>query len=54
MTRKSRGWDVATPKHPVKEVEAGDRILVGEYSGNEVSIENDTYRTTYGPDGGAR
>ena len=46
--------DGATPTHPVQEVEAGDRILVGTYSGNDVSIEHDTYRTTYGPDGGAR
>ena len=47
-------WTGATPKHPVKEVSAVDRILLGKYSGNEVRIENDTYRTTYCPDGGAR
>jgi co-chaperonin GroES (HSP10) len=47
-------WTGATPKHPVKEVWAGDRIRFGTYFGNEVSIENDTDRTTYCPDGGAR
>ena len=47
-------WTGATPKHPVKEVSAGDRILFGKYSGNEVRIENTKYRTTYCPDGGAR
>jgi co-chaperonin GroES (HSP10) len=46
--------DGATPKHPVKEVEAGDRILYGKYFGNDVRIENNKYRTTYCPDGGAR
>jgi co-chaperonin GroES (HSP10) len=34
--------DGATPRHPVKEVEAGDRILFGTYSGNDVRIEHDT------------
>jgi co-chaperonin GroES (HSP10) len=46
--------DGSVRTHPVKEVEAGDRILFGKYSGNEVRIENDKYRTTYCPDGGAR
>jgi len=48
MPRKSSGLDGTTPKkHPVKEVSAGDRILFGKYSGNEVRIENDKYLTTY-------
>ena len=47
-------WTGATPKHPVKEASAGDRMLFGKYSGNEVRIENTKYRTTYCPDGGAR
>ncbi len=54
MPRKSSGLDGATPKHPVKEVSAGDRILFGKYSSNEVRIENNKYRTTYFPDGGAQ
>jgi co-chaperonin GroES (HSP10) len=47
-------WTGATPTHPVKEVEAGDRILFGPYSGDDVRIENDKYRTSDYPDGGAR
>jgi co-chaperonin GroES (HSP10) len=47
-------WTEATLKYPVKEVSAGDRILFGKYSGNEVRIENDKYLTIYCPDGGAR
>ena len=53
MVRKSSGLDGATPKDTVKEVQAGDRILFGKYSGNEVRIENDKYLTTYCHDGGA-
>jgi hypothetical protein len=33
--------DGATPRHPVKEVSAGDRSLVGTYSGYDVRIEHD-------------
>ena len=40
MTTKSNGLDGATPKHPVKEVSAGDGTLFGKYSGNDVRIEN--------------
>jgi len=54
MARKSSGLDGATPKYPVKEVSAGDRILFGKYFGNEVRIENDKYLTTDCHDGGAR
>jgi co-chaperonin GroES (HSP10) len=36
--------DLTGPRRriPFKEVEAGDRILVGPYSGNDVRIEHDT------------
>jgi co-chaperonin GroES (HSP10) len=47
-------WTGQRGRIPVKEVEAGDRILFGPYSGNDVRIENDKYRTSDYPDGGAR
>ena len=44
----SPGPNVQSLKRDIdKEVQAGDRILFGKYSGNEVRIEDNKYLTTY-------